>query len=676
MVSRRSFAKRTLGLVFGFSWLDLLLGSKRSLAFDSAINEFDYIVIGSGAGGGPLACRLARAGKSVLLLEAGKNSGSSKEYDIPAFHPLATEDPAMAWDFYVKHYSDPKRQVEDSKHVEGKGIWYPRAGTLGGCTAHNAMITIYPHNSDWDYIADLTGDWTWNSGAMRKYFERLENCGYINSTSKEARGHGFKGWLSVNLANPTLILGDLDLVSILYAAASAVSGKIQGGISRLRSKIKTLVGVLLNRDVNVWSKERDSLEGLFGIPLATKNGRRNGTREFILETISKGHPLTLRTNCFVSRINFKNAPGAEGKREAEGVTYLEGESLYEAHRSTRQTPKGDVTVTVKPGGEVIVCAGVFNTPQILKLSGIGPKEELESFGIPVKVALPGVGKNLQDRYEVGVISKLHRDFDLLSKCTFAKTPNDPCLEQWKNAEGVYTSNGGLAAIVKKSSQAVKDPDLIIFALPSFFKGYKPGYSKWIVDNKKYLTWAILKAHTRNIAGEVRLKSTNPLDTPDINFKYFDEGTNANGEAAADLRAMVEGVKFVRYINALSQHYIEGRSIADTSRWERLLEDYWHNNETSLYGEVVPGARVQTDQEIAQWVKREAWGHHASCTAKIGADSDPEAVLDSEFKVRGTSNLRVVDASIFPKIPGFFIVSAIYMASEKAADVILANARRG
>ncbi len=74
------------------------------------------------------------------------------------------------------------------------------------------------------------------------------------------------------------------------------------------------------------------------------------------------------------------------------------------------------------------------------------------------------------------------------------------------------------------------------------------------------------------------------------------------------------------------------------------------------------------------MKDNAWGHHASCTCKIGVDADPMAVLDSKFRVRGATNLRVVDASVFPRIPGFFIVSAVYMVSEKAADVILAEAR--
>ena len=83
----------------------------------------------------------------------------------------------MRWDFFVRHYDDTAQQARDPKFVPDQdGVWYPRAGTLGGCTAHNAMILVYPSNSDWDQIADLTGDPSWRSPAMWKYFQRIENC--------------------------------------------------------------------------------------------------------------------------------------------------------------------------------------------------------------------------------------------------------------------------------------------------------------------------------------------------------------------------------------------------------------------------------------------------------------------------------------------------------------------
>src|SRR5438093_409255 len=119
----------------------------------ATLPEYEYIVVGSGAGGGPLAANLARKGHTVLLIEAGSDQGRRSTYRVPAFHGAATEDENMAWEYFVQHYSSethPERQSKsyDSKYDEQHGgIFYPRAATLGGCTAHNAMITVYGHNS-------------------------------------------------------------------------------------------------------------------------------------------------------------------------------------------------------------------------------------------------------------------------------------------------------------------------------------------------------------------------------------------------------------------------------------------------------------------------------------------------------------------------------------------------
>ena len=110
---------------------------------------FEFIIIGSGAGGGPLAANLARNNHRVLLLEAGEDPGDNVNYQVPAYHGRSTEDPAMRWDFFVKHYDDAVQAQRDSKYVvdptphQESGILYPRAGTLGGCTAHHAMIMVY-----------------------------------------------------------------------------------------------------------------------------------------------------------------------------------------------------------------------------------------------------------------------------------------------------------------------------------------------------------------------------------------------------------------------------------------------------------------------------------------------------------------------------------------------------
>ena len=194
--------------------------------------------------------------------------------------------------------------------------------------------------------------------------------------------------------------------------------------------------------------------------------------------------------------------------------------------------------------EVVLAGGAFNTPQLLKLSGIGPREELERFGIPVRLELPGVGLNLQDRYEVGVVSKVKRDFSLLRDDRF-RPPQpgeqpDPAFREWQSAgKGIYATNGALVAIIRRSRRELPAPDLFVFGLPAKFEGYYPGYSAELEWHHDYFTWAVLKAHTINRAGTVTLRSDDPREPPDIDFHYFDEGTDTEG---ADLEAVVDGVQ--------------------------------------------------------------------------------------------------------------------------------------
>ena len=604
------------------------------------VEEFEYVVVGSGAGGGPLAANLARQGHTVLLLEAGEDRGGQLDVQVPAFHPQSTEDKTMRWDYFVKHYDDAAKRNADSKVTAAKdGVLYPRAGTLGGCTAHNAMITVYPHEADWDEIATATGDTSWSAAQMRRYFEILERCGYLGS-GDATDGHGFKGWLPTHRASTTLLVGDVKTQGVLLAGASEVNG-FTGTIGSLYDTI--------NADLNAAAPGRDGTEGMFTIPLATDGQRRFGPREYLLDTVAQGHPLSIRTHALASRVLWADATDPAAKLRAIGVEYLEGAHLYRADPNAPATGTPGLTRRVHATREVILCAGAFNTPQLLKLSGVGPKDELTKLGIDVKIDLPGVGANLQDRYEVGVVTEFGSDLVLLDGCTFGVDP-DPCLVKWQSGSGVYTSNGGVAGIVKKSSASVPLPDLFVFLLPGYFKGYEPGYSTRISADHRHYTWAVLKAHTGNHGGLVTLRTADPRDVPEVRFRYFEEGTNDAGQAQADLDAVVAGVEMVRSIN----------SRAKTTLFLETLT------------EIVPGPAVSDKAGLADFVKREAWGHHASCTCKIGADGDPMAVLDSRFRVRGTSSLRVVDASVFPKIPGFFIVAPIYMVSEKATDVLLAD----
>lgn len=600
-------------------------------------DTFDYIVAGSGAGGGPLAANLALAGFKVLLLEAGGDEEPC-DYQVPAFHARASEDKQFAWNFFVRHYAGDAQQERDEKFYPAQnGVLYPRCATLGGCTAHNAMIVVYPHNSDWDHIAKITGDPSWNSANMRRYFERLEHCEYVPPAETASR-HGFDGWLPTNVADPALIVQDESLQTLVTATLGESFVTLGGPLTRLPVRLRS------HFDPNDWRLVEESSEGVCVTPLSTHLGRRAGSREFV-RRVQGACPerLVVRTHALVTRVLL------DATNRATGVEYLAGESLYRADPRYRgDHPAQPVSVGAKR--EVILCAGAFNTPQLLKLSGIGPTEELQRHGIPVRVDLPGVGENLQDRYEICVVSKMKSEFALMKGMTFrAPLPGeapDPAFREWLDGKGPYTSNGAVISLVKRSFPERPEPDLFIFGVLGSFKGYFPGYSQLLERDRDFFTWAVLKAHTNNTAGRVTLRSNDPRDMPEINFHYFDEGT----DGADDLAAVVEGVQTVRRI---------------TGRCEDLITE-----------EILPGPSVRTPEQIGRFIKDNAWGHHASCTCKMGPASDPTAVVDSRFRVHGTRGLRVVDASVFPRIPGFFIVSAVYMVSEKARDVIIEDAKAG
>ena len=686
-------------------------------------DEFEYIIVGSGAGGAPLAARLAQAGKRVLVIEAGSNHTAKGPREpanevsrVPLLHAASTEHEALAWRFFVDHYErtpdgrlpdgikeDPKwhnpTATEDETH---NGIFYPRSAGIGGCTVHNAMITIAGLDSDWDDLADYLKDDSWRGNRMRGYFQKLEHNDYqpvpdnrkwtwfglnlryiwtsllwVLGFGRDPTGgkHGFGGWLHTSVTDLSLGLADKQLVKMLKAA---LWQSRRSGLERAWTLVSTFLRgrVRQSLDPNHSVTQATHPEGLALIPLAVYGGnttihqnsatpyamlgRRSSPREFLLETLAT-YPdnLKIRTDCLVTRIllDDSNPP------RAIGVELRQGERLYRAHVKPSQDEGTLEQVFVKSGGEVILSGGTFNTPQMLMLSGIGDRDLLASVpdpkqeqndGIQCRVHLPGVGKNMQDRYEVSLVSQMKHDFSLLDGATF-KLPDDPNepdrhLRQWRNeGTGLYTSNGAVLGIFKRSSPDLPKPDLFIFGVPSQFKGYAVGYSEPSPHN--LFTWVILKSHSQNRDGTVQLRTMDPRDTPRINFNSFQTKSRPRQSVSnPDVLALLDGVKFVRGIFDCAKWFVGGKEIHPAQL-----------------------ASTDNDQAAVDWIRSEAWGHHACGTCRMGPDGDPDAVLDSRFRVRGVNGLRVVDASIFPRIPGYFIVSNIYMASEKAADVILQDA---
>jgi choline dehydrogenase len=584
---------------------------------------YDFIVVGSGAGGGPLAARLARAGKRVLLLEAGSDVGDATHYRVPAMHALSTEDSAMAWWYFVKHHVDESVEASDSK-ITKDGVLYPRGSALGGSTAVNAMVTVLPSPSDWNRIAELTGDRTFRADAMDRYYDRVRE------------------WLSVEIPDPALALGDAKVTGFLRAAAQSFGGEAEEATGA------AALSTLLSHDIND-ALRRGEATGVFRLPLATAGGVRNGPREHLLRTVAEGYPLTISTETFVTRVLWSEATDVP---TAIGVEVVRQGHVYGASLAPEKANETRESLYVEEGGEIVLSAGTFNSPQLLALSGVGDNKTIERFGIPNVVDRPGVGENLQDRYEASIVSELDAPLDVVSRCKLAEDgAHDPCLDEWKEGRGVYTTPGFLATVLRRSSDASTLADLQVFAVPSDARGYYPGYARDAARSTTRLSWLLLKAHTKNHDGTVKLASASPFARPAIHFRLFDETAPL---ADPDLLALVSGVKFVREIERYARQHLSPTPVT----------------------EVWPGPSVASDEDLATFLRKETWGHHACCTDKMGKQDDPSAVVDARFRVIGARGLRVVDASVFPEIPGTFIALPTYMLAEKAADTLLDDAQRG
>ncbi len=287
------------------------------------------------------------------------------------------------------------------------GTFYPRYGGLGGCSEHNALVSLLPSKNDFNYIADLVGDDSWNTDNMRQYFKKLEHLEY-KVPSKE--GHGSNGYIDITVDPVGVATQDIKLTAALLGAAKAfgvetdalyaavnatiASANAKGTVDPfsellpldLSQPMADALSAMLFQDINLVDPDRDQQKIFAQLPMHMDNlhYRRSSPRDYVYDTVtaknkdgSKKYKLDVALNTLVTKVTFEKGKGKGScsKPKANGIEYLYGQSLYRADPRASRTENGGVPGTVKATKEVIISGGAFNSPQLLKLSGVGPKEE-------------------------------------------------------------------------------------------------------------------------------------------------------------------------------------------------------------------------------------------------------------------------------------------------------------
>ncbi|KAK3331646.1 hypothetical protein B0T19DRAFT_353687 [Cercophora scortea] len=592
-----------------------------SASVTAQVSTYDYVVVGSGPGGGVLAVNLAQAGYSVFLIEAGDDSPGKG---------FGQYTPTVTWDFYVKHY--PEGDPRDNKYShltwltpEGKywvgqsgapagskllGVYYPRGATLGGSSMINAMVAWLPSSSDWDYHAKVTGDSSWKAENMWKIFTKIEKNNYM---PKGTANHGFDGFFQTTMGSMTQTKQSGPMAGNTVMATYAQDFNLTQKMSDL-----------LIRDPNELGPNRDQTSSIYGqVSHQYANGNRYSSRDYIQAAVKAGANITVSLTSLATKVLFDTTGakcnGSAAAPRATGVEYLFGKSLYGADNRRAANATG-VKRTVLARREVIVSGGAFNSPQLLQLSGIGNATELAKLKIPLVKDLPGVGQNLMDNQEMPIVGT--------------------------GSGG--SGNTGLA-MLKTKHPAHGERDMFLMGGQGFlFRGFWPDNPVRVpAEPRQPYGVSMVKGSSVNNKGWVKLRSADPMDTPEINFNHFGAG------AEYDLEAM-----------------------KDTVAWVRTV--YKRVNITTVEPPCVAGvdAKGSCGQEDVDWIHKQTFGHHPTSTCRIGADDDPLAVLDGHFRVRGVAGLRVVDASAFARIPGVFPAVSTFMISQKASEDMIAELKKG
>ena len=383
-------------------------------------------------------------------------------------------------------------------------------------------------------------------------------------------------------------------------------------------------GLTPNDDFNNWSR---SQEGYGRFQVFEKNGARSSSASGFLEPVLNRNNLVVSANTLVNKITFEGKTATGVEVEIKGVK---------------------TNIQLAEGGEVLLSGGAIASPHILMLSGIGPKEHLEEHQISVVQDIPGVGQNLQD-HPAAVVSYAcapgNDGISVTSKIRVKGTTltNPKVLLQWLlKRKGPLTSTGCDHGGFFRTKTDLKSPDLQVRFLPAqalsadgmnTFTAFRD--TKDLPDGFSFQSIAS-RSHSK---GSVLLKSKNPHDHPVIKTSYFSD--------KRDLETIREGIKLSRKISS-SPAFAQYKG-----------------------AEIYPGPNVQTDEQIEDYIKNTVHTSNAlTGTCKMG--NDPMSVVSSQLKVHGVNGLRVIDASIMPKIPGGQTGAPTFMLAEKAAAMIIST----
>jgi choline dehydrogenase len=480
---------------------------------------------------------------------------------------------------YAKLYSNPRvnwcYNSEPEPHLNNRRLFQPRGKVLGGTGSINGMIYMRGQPQDFDGWANA-GCIGWSWSEVLHYFKKCED---------QERGadefHSVGGPVAVSDLPSSHELGEA-----FHAASEAL-------------------GSPRNNDFNGASQL-----GTGYVQTTTKNARRWSTSRGYLQGAAMQNIQVIK-HAMVEKIIVEN-------NRAKAVTWS---------GSNGKT-------TVRAAAEIIICAGVYNSPQLLQLSGIGPGSRLKYHGIEVVQELPGVGENLQDHFGIGL------EFRSTKKLTVNDIYNNPfkggkeLLRYLLFKTGPFADNGNYSNTFIHTAPEIPTPDMMVT-----FMAWCTGED---LKPRPFSGFTILAEHIRPDArGHVRITSNNPNDPPAIQFNFL--------ATKADKQAALAGLKY-------------GRRISQTSP----MSDY-------VQSEITPGLNVASDEELLAYCRDGGLSLlHGVGTCRMGNGVD--AVVNPRLKVHGIQGLRVIDASIMPQIVSGNTNAAVIMIGEKGAAMILEDTR--